>query len=290
MASQDNRRVFKEISTQRRAILVPGAANALTARIIENLAFEAVYVTGAGIANMQFGVPDMGLVTMTELADTVMAIADVVSLPLIVDADTGFGNPLNMTRTIRALERAGASAIQVEDQVFPKRCGHFEGKKVIPQAEMVPKIKAAVDARQDGNLQIIARTDARATEGISAAIDRAAAYVEAGADMVFVEAPSSLEEMTLINQQLSVPQVANMVYGGATPLLTQKELSKLGFSIVLYANAALQASILSMQTVLGALKEDGGIDGVAHLLASFELRQKTVGKGEWDELDARYSG
>ena len=162
---------------------MPGAANALFARVIEDLGFEAVYVTGAGIANMHLGAPDIGLTTLTEIADTVAAIADAVELPLLVDADTGFGNALNMMRTVRVLERAGAAGIQIEDQVFPKKCGHFAGKDVIALDEMVQKVKAAVDARHDQDLQIIARTDARAVAGLDRAIERAQALIEAGADV-----------------------------------------------------------------------------------------------------------
>src|SRR6185437_2038960 len=226
----------------RRGLLVPGAANALTARIIEDLGFEAVYLTGAGLANTGFGIPDLGLVSVSELAEATAAIAESCRLPLIVDADTGFGNPLNTVRTVRLLERAGASALQLEDQVFPKRCGHFSGKAVIPAAEMAAKVKAAVDTRRSRDLLVIARTDALAVEGIDAALDRAARYVEAGADITFVEAPRTVEDLLRIAGALPVPQVVNLVVGGRTPLLPQAELAAMGFAIVLYANAALQAA------------------------------------------------
>ena len=187
----DRRLALKEKLAERRALLVPGAANALTARVIEDQGFEACYGPGAGIANTLLGVPDIGLVTMSEIQATTEAIGEISSLPLIVDIDTGFGNAINTRRTVRVLERAGASALQIEDQVFPKRCGHFDGKAVIPLAEMTSKIKAAADARDDENLLMIARTDARAIEGLDAAIERAGAFVEAGADVTFVEAPTS---------------------------------------------------------------------------------------------------
>jgi 2-methylisocitrate lyase-like PEP mutase family enzyme len=273
---------------ERRALLVPGAGDALAARIIEDLRFEAVYLTGAGLANMALGVPDLGLVTLTELVDAAAAIADATALPLIVDADTGFGNPLNVVRAVRALERAGASALQLEDQVFPKKCGHFAGKAVIPAAEMAAKIKAAVDARQDANLLVIARTDALAIEGIDRAIERARAYAEAGADATFVEAPTSAADLARIPSELAVPQVANMVVGGRTPLLPQPELARMGFGLVLYANAALQAAVKAMQEVLGALGRDGALDRVADRLADFAERQRIVGKDRWDALEARY--
>src|SRR5579872_337664 len=185
---------LKSIFNRRQATIIAGAANGLFARLIEELGYEAVYVTGAGVANMYLGVPDIGLTTLTEIADHVAAISDAVAVPLLVDADTGFGNAVNMVRTVRVLERAGAAGIQIEDQVFPKRCGHFSGKAVIPLDEMVQKIKAAVDARKDADLQIIARTDARAVEGLDKAIERAQAFAAAGADLTFVEAPLSLAE------------------------------------------------------------------------------------------------
>ena len=272
----------------RRAVLAPGAANALTARLIADAGFETVYVTGAGIANTRLGLPDIGLVTLSELADTVTSIAEICDLPLVVDADTGFGNPLNMVRTVRTLERAGANAIQVEDQVFPKRCGHFSGQEVIPAAEMVAKVKAAADTRASRDFLIIARTDARSVHGLSAALDRAGAYVEAGADATFVEAPESRDELAQIARTLRVPQVANMVFGGRTPALSQAELAGLGFGLVLYANAALQAAVKAMQEVLAALKADGGLERVGDRLASFGERQRVVDKAAWDALEKRY--
>lgn len=273
---------------RREAVSIPGAANALFARVVEDVGFEAVYVTGAGIANMHLGAPDIGLTSVTEVAATVSAIADAVSLPIIVDADTGFGNAVNMVRTVRLLERAGAAGIQIEDQVFPKKCGHFAGKEVIPAAEMVEKVKAAVDARRDADLQIIARTDARAIEGLDSAIARAAAYIEAGADATFVEAPVSVDELGRIGRELAVPQFANIVFGGKTPDPGRERLAGMGFGAILYANAALQAALKASYEVLGALKADGSLAGVADRLASFEERQRTVAKGEWDAIEARY--
>ena len=234
---------LKTLLAERRALTLPGAANAMFARVIEEQGFEACYVTGAGIANMHLGAPDIGLTTLTEIANVLAPIADAVNLPLLVDADTGFGNGLNMARTVRVLERAGAAGLQIEDQVFPKRCGHFAGKDVISCAEMVSKIKAAVDARRDGDLQIVARTDARAVEGFNAAMDRAHAFIEAGADVLFVEAPVSLEEMERIARDLPVPQIANIVFGGKTPDPGRERLKEMGFAGVLYANALLQAAL-----------------------------------------------
>jgi 2-methylisocitrate lyase-like PEP mutase family enzyme len=286
-ATERQARLRRAVET-RRGLLVPGAANALTARIIEDLGFEAVYLTGAGLANTGFGMPDLGLVSVSELAEATASIAESCRLPLIVDADTGFGNPLNTVRTVRLLERAGASALQLEDQVFPKRCGHFSGKAVIPAADMVAKVKAAVDTRRSAGLLVIARTDALAVEGIDAALDRAARYVDAGADITFVEAPRTVEDLRRIAGALPVPQIVNLVVGGRTPLLPQAELAAMGFAIVLYANAALQAAVTAMQEVLGALKRDGSLDAVASRLADFAERQRVVGKDAWDALEARY--
>lgn len=280
---------LKEAMQARRAMIVPGAANALFARIIEELGFEAVYVTGAGVVNMKLGVPDIGLGTVKELAETTAEIADVTEIPLIVDMDTGFGNQLNVVRSVRLLERAGASALQIEDQVFPKKCGHFSGKEVIPASDMVAKIKAAVDTRHNQDLQIIARTDARAIEGIDAAIARAHAYIEAGADATFVEAPVSEKELARIAAELHVPQFANIVHGGRTPDPGHAALSQMGFSVALYANAALQAAIHGARSALSILKANGSLDGAEPLLAGFDERQRVVGKEDWDAIETRYA-
>lgn len=283
-----NRRL-KDMLADRRGLIVPGAPNALAARIIEDIGYEAVYVTGAGVTNSFLGKPDLGLITLTELADHVAAIRDAVSLPLIVDADTGFGNAINMTRTVTVLERCGASAIQIEDQVFPKRCGHFSGKQVIATEEMVQKIHAAVDSRRDGDFQIIARTDARQVLGMEAALERAEAFVEAGADATFVEAPRDLSELAAIPKRLGVPQIANMVFGGDTPLISRTELAEMGYAVVLYANTALQSAIHGMKTALGALHRDGGLGAVADLVTPFSERQRLVAKPAYDALEQKYT-
>jgi len=288
MTETMNRRLRQRLA-RGAGVLLPGAANALAARLIAASGFEAVYVTGAGIANTALGVPDLGLVTLTELVDHVAAISDAVAVPLIVDADTGFGNALNLRRTVRLLERAGANAFQVEDQVFPKRCGHFEGKAVISAAAMVQKIRAAVDARRDPDLLIIARTDARAVEGLDAAIDRAAAYREAGADILFVEAPQSVAELEVIPARLPGPHLANIVFGGKTPALPAERLASMGFSGIVYANAALQAAVAGMSRVLRHLAATGSLAGVEDLLASFAERQSLVDYAGFAALDLRYA-
>ncbi len=269
------------------AILMPGAANALSARIIADTGFEAVYLTGAGVNNMFLGMPDLGFAGLSEMANHAGAIRDATDLPLVVDADTGFGNALNVGHTVRVLERAGASAIQIEDQAMPKRCGHFEGKALVSAGEMVGKIKAAVDGRQDSNLQILARTDARGVEGLERALERAHAYAEAGADMLFVEAPVSEAEILSLPKALPLPQLVNVVIGGKTPALPFDRLDEAGFALVLYANAALQGAILGMQNALARLKADGRFDEDAPV-ASFADRQRLVRKDVYDALDKRY--
>ncbi len=282
-------RRLRDILERRETLLLPGAANALAARIIEDIGFKAIYVTGAGVTNTYLGMPDIGLISVTELADNVAAMRDAVAVPLIVDADTGFGNAINVARTVKTLERAGANGIQLEDQDFPKRCGHFSGKHVIPRAEMVQKIRAAADARNDADLVIMARTDAIAVNGFEDAMDRAAAYIEAGADMTFVEAPRDEAQLREIPKRLKVPQLVNIVHGGLTPMIAFEEFAKMGFAMVLYANAALQAAVAGMQKVLGHLHERGSLEGVTPFLAGFEERQRLVSKPYYDALEKKYS-
>jgi 2-methylisocitrate lyase-like PEP mutase family enzyme len=288
MASHVSRGEFHTMLSPGAALLLPGVANALAARIVADQGFTAAYVTGAGIANTFLGVPDIGLVTVTELAEHVAAIRAVFPGPLVVDADTGFGNPLNMVRTVELLERAGADALQIEDQVFPKRCGHFAGKEVIPAAEMVAKVKAAVDTRRDRDLLIIARTDAIAPEGFEAAIERAAAYHDAGADVTFVEAPTTMEQITDIPRRLPWPQLANIVLGGRTPELPNEKLKELGYAGVIYANVALQAAVKGMQAALGELRRKGHMGEAIGMVADFAERQRLVHKDDYDALERKY--
>ena len=282
-------RDLRDILTPGAAVLLPGAANALTARVIEDAGFSAVYVTGAGIANTYLGMPDIGLTTATEIADHVWRIRDAVSIPLIVDADTGFGNALNVQRTVRMLERAGAGAIQLEDQVFPKRCGHFEGKDVIPASEMVKKIQAAVEARQHDSTLILARTDAHAIEGLNGALERAAMYREAGADLLFVEAPQTAGELGAIPSRVPGRHICNLVFGGKTPLLPRGQLAEMGYAGILYANAALQAAVKAMVRVLGHLHGSGSLAGMEEALVSFEERQRVINHPRFKALEERFT-
>ena len=286
-AKDSTRRQFRALLKPGAAVVLPGVSNALAARVVADLGFPAAYITGAGIANTYLGIPDNGLVTLSELVDHVAAIREVFPGPLMVDADTGFGNAINMVRTVKLLERAGADAIQIEDQVFPKRCGHFEGKEVIPAAEMVAKVKAAAEARSDADLVIVARTDAIAVDGFEPAIERAHRYREAGADVGFIEAPRTAEQIAAI-ARLPWPQLVNIVLGGKTPELSNDKLKQLGFAGVLYANLALQASLRGMQLALGALRKNGQVGDAASLAVDFSERQRLVGKDAFDALELKY--
>jgi 2-methylisocitrate lyase-like PEP mutase family enzyme len=279
---------FRQALTPGAGHLMPGAANALAARVIEATGHRMLMVSGAAVANTYLGAPDIGLVSLAELAAHVGAIRDAVNIPLLVDGDTGFGNAINVVHTVRVLERAGANAIMLEDQTFPKRCGHFENKTVISKSEMVQKIKAAVDTREDDQMMILARTDARSMEGLEAAMDRARAYQEAGADFLFIEAPLNIEELAAIPREVPGVHVCNLVVGGKTPLLPQKELAKMGFSVVLYANLALQASLMAMQKSLQHLHDHGSVNGIEDQLMMFKERQVMVDAPHFNALSDRY--
>jgi len=280
---------LRRLVEARKGTLLPGAANALTARIIEELGFEAVYVTGAGLTNTWFGMPDHGFMGLSDMASHTSAIRDAVSLPLICDIDTGFGNAVNVHHAVRVMERAGANAVQLEDQVMPKKCGHFLGKSIVETSEMCGKIKAAVDARNSGDFLIIARTDARAIDGFEAAVERCHAFEEAGADVIFLEAPESVEELRALPQAIKAPQLVNIVVGGKTPMLPNEEFAAMGFSLVLYANVALQAAISGMTTALSTLKAGDNVLEKDGLVAGFEERQRVVRKPFFDALEKKYA-
>jgi 2-methylisocitrate lyase-like PEP mutase family enzyme len=280
--------LLRDKLNERRGLLVPGCGNALAARVIESLGFEAVYLSGAGLTNSFYGVPDLGFIHLGDVAQHTAAVRDAVALPLIVDADTGFGNALNVRQTVRTLERAGADAIQLEDQAMPKKCGHFSGKAVIDAQEMVGKVKAAVDARASDDFLVIARTDARAVHGLEDALDRAQRYAQAGADVTFVEAPAGVDELGRI-ARLPCPQVVNIVIGGKTPALAAQEFARMGFAMVLYANAALQGAVRGMVDALTQLQNDGMLREDPALVATFAERQSLVQKPLFDDLERRYS-
>lgn len=279
---------FRRSIATRQGLLVAGTFNALSARVAADLGFGALYLSGAGVTNMSLGLPDLGFVGLGELAEHTARVRDAVELPLMVDADTGFGNALNVLHTVRTLERSGADAIQLEDQVLPKKCGHFAGKEVIPAGEMVGKLKAAVDARVDPNLLIVARTDAAAVHGIDDAIERAHRYAEAGADVLFIEAMDTAEDVERLPALFDTPQLINIVIGGKTPTRSRDDLARLGYGVVLYANAALQGAVHGMQAALTVLRDTGRLDEDPALVAPFAERQRLVDKARFDALDARY--
>lgn len=266
--------------------IVPGATDCFTARLIEEAGFPAVYVTGGGTANTYLGGPDIGLLTLNELVGQVERISDAVSIPVIADCDTGFGGVANVRRTIRAYERAGAAGLHIEDQVFPKRCGHFEGKAVVPVEDMLYRLQSALDARTDSDFLIIARTDARGPEGFEAALARAHAYLELGADGVFVEAPGSVEELMRIGQEFrGTALVANMIERSRTPLLPGKELLAMGFNIILYANAALYLGSFAIRQGLDVLRKEGTTASLIDRMTTFQERQKLVGLDKFDAAE-----
>lgn len=240
-------------------LLAPGIYDSLSGLIATNAGAKAVYLSGASLAYTRFGISDLGLVSVSEVNDTLAAITDRIETPVIVDGDNGFGNALNVQRTVRSFERSGAAAIQLEDQAFPKRCGHLDGKTLISKAEMVGKIKAALDARNNQDIQIIARTDARAVEGLSAAMDRAEAYCEAGADILFIEAPQSLDEMKQLTAQFAgrIPLLANMVEGGKTPIQSTDELAEIGYKIAIFPGGAVRAIAHHLTDYFGQLIANG---------------------------------
>lgn len=279
---------FRAEIAKRQGLLVPGAFNAMSARVIEDLGFGALYLTGAGVTNMSFGLPDLGFIGLTDIAEHAARVRDAVDLPMIVDADTGFGNALNVRQAVRTLERAGADAIQIEDQVMPKKCGHFSGKEVIGAGEMVAKIRAAVDARDDDNFLIVARTDAAAAHGIDEAIERGHRFVEAGADVLFIEAMETRADIERLPGLFDKPLLINIVIGGKTPVQDREALAALGYGIVLYANAALQGAVRGMQQSLGVLLERGRVDEDPALVAPFNERQRIVRKHLFDSLEQQY--
>jgi 2-methylisocitrate lyase-like PEP mutase family enzyme len=269
-------------------MIVPGAADAITARVIAEAGFPAVYVTGAGFANASFGVPDVGLVSVSEVVAHVQRIADAVEIPVIADADTGYGGVLNVYRTVRNLERAGAAAIQLEDQAEPKRCGHFDDQALVTTRQMLDRLAAALDARVDGDLVIIARTDARGSEGFAGAIERAHAYADAGADMIFMEALPTMAELAEAPRLLKVPTIANMVEGGKTPLVPANELGEFGYKIALFANTAMRLAVSSVQRGMATLLRDGMTHSLVSHMLTWEERQRLVGLSETQERERRY--
>lgn len=269
-------------------LVAPGAHDMLTARVVEKCGFKAVYMTGYGQAASVLGAPDIGLLTLSEMLDRARKMVAAVDIPVIADADTGFGNAITLMRTLREYEAAGVAAIQIEDQVAPKRCGHMAGRRVVSMEQMVGKIKAAVQARSDPGLCIIARTDARTSHGIEEALRRAKAYEAAGADVIFVESVETVEEMALVHREITVPSLANMVEGGRTPLLPNSELQALGYSLVIYPTASTYVAAKAMTGLMGRLMAEGTTAGCMEDMIVFAEFNDLLGLGGYGALEDAY--
>lgn len=285
-------RKLRQAISSKDILVAPGGYDALSASLIENAGFMSMYLSGASIAYTRFGRPDIGLVSMNEVAETISVIRERTELPMIVDADTGFGNAINVQRTIKLFERMGASAIQLEDQQMPKRCGHLKGKSLITSNEMVGKVKAAVDARNNSDTMIVARTDAIAVEGFEQALERANAYYEAGADLLFIEAPENLEQMNTINKTFNgkVPLLANMVEGGSTPIESAQDLETMGYSLVIFPGAMVRAHTFMAQEFLQSIRENGNTDNYRHRMLDLTSLNELLATNEILENGKKYEG
>ena len=280
--------MLRQMMTGKQIVVAPGAHDALTAKIIEQVGFSAVYMTGYGQAASHLGKPDVGLLTLTEMVARASNIVEAVNVPVIADADTGFGNAVNVMRTVREYEKAGVAAIQLEDQVAPKKCGHMTGRQVVSKEEMVGKIKAAVDVRTDPDLMIIARTDARTVHGIGEALERAKAYEEAGADILFIESPESVEEMKQITTSFQVPVLANMVEGGRTPFLPADELWGIGYDLVIFPTASTYLVTKALTRLMTVLKDTGTTASLISEMITFEEFNDLIGLTKIRELENMY--
>jgi methylisocitrate lyase len=269
-------------------LVMPGVYDALSAKLAARAGFEVIFITGYSLSATLLGEPDFGILTQTEMLAVAQRICSVVSVPVIVDADTGYGNAINVVRTVKELMRAGTAGMFLEDQVWPKRCGHMKGKQVIPLEEQLKKLKAAIDAREGGDLYIVARTDARQALGLKEAIVRGLAFKEAGADAVFIEAPVSKEEMREISRNVPGPLVANMIERGATPLMVPEELKELGFQLIVWPLGPLYASAKALQEIYATLRAHGTTENVLDRLVSFDEFHSIVGLEEKYILDAKY--
>lgn len=280
--------MLRQMMTGKQIVVAPGAHDALTAKIIEQVGFSAVYMTGYGQAASHLGKPDVGLLTLTEMVARASNIVEAVNVPVIADADTGFGNAVNVMRTLREYEKAGVAAIQLEDQVAPKKCGHMTGRQVVSKEEMVGKIKAAADVRTDPDLMIIARTDARTVHGIGEALERAKAYEEAGADILFIESPESVEEMKQITTSFKVPVLANMVEGGRTPFLPVQDLQGLGYDLVIFPTASTYLVTKALTRLMTVLKDTGTTVSLIPEMITFEEFNDLIGLTKIREIESIY--
>lgn len=281
------RKKFKAAMSRPGYVIAPGAHDTLTAKLVEIAGFGAVYLTGGGYSRAS-GFPDIGLLSFTEVVLYIGRTVEAVGIPVITDMDSGFGNAINVVRAVREYEKAGVAAFHLEDQVAPKKCGHYEGKQLVSKAEMVGKIRAAVDTRQDADMMIIGRTDAIAVEGFEAAMDRMNAYLEAGADIAFVEAPRSVEELAAVPPRLAKPALANVFEGGKTPQLPAKQLEAMGYRLGIYPSQTHRAAIFAAKEVLEVLKRDGTTESYEQRMATFQQREEAVGAARWREIEDKY--
>jgi carboxyvinyl-carboxyphosphonate phosphorylmutase len=280
---------LRKLIEKKGIIVSPGIYDCLSAKMAESAGFKMVGITGAGLAASLLGFPDVGITSMAEVLSQTRNIVKSVDIPVFADCDTGFGNALNVFRTIREFEDAGVAGLFIEDQTYPKKCGHFEGKQLIPTEEMVKKIEAALDARRDPDLVIMARTDARAVYGLDAAVERARAYVEAGVDMIFIEAPQSVEELRKVAKAVDVPSMANMVEGGKTPLVSIQELDEMGFKFASFSGSAQKIALNAMGELFECLKKTGRLDGVMDKIASLSKRSELLGLHRFYDMEKKYS-
>ena len=284
----NRRQTFKQLLKRNRLLLAPGCFDGLSARLVEEAGFEAAYLSGGAVAR-SMGLPDIGLVTMSEVIERAAQVVAAVKIPVIADADTGYGNAINLVRTVREYERVGVAAIHIEDQITPKRCGHLDGKEVISLAEMGKKLEAALTSRTDPDFCIIARTDARGVHGLDDAIQRARAFAKLGVDAVFVEAPQSEAELEKIPREVpEVPLLVNVFKGGKTPMLPAARLQQMGYRIAIYPSETQRAGIYAMRQALALLKKDGTTEAIDDVLTTFKERDKIVGLDEWEKLERRY--
>ncbi len=281
-------RRLRELLANNAPVVAPGAYDGISARLVEQAGFSAVYATGGGIARGN-GIPDLGLMSLDEIVKRLETMVEVTNIPLIGDADTGHGNALNAQKTARAFERAGVAGFHLEDQVFPKKCGHYDDKSIVPSLEMTQKIKAVKDALENPDTLLIARTDGLAVEGYGPTMERANAYMEAGADMIFVEAPTSEEQIEQIAKDLPHPKLINMFHGGKTPLMPANRLGELGYSLIIIPSDTQRAAIKGMQDTLEAIKRDGHSAAMQERMVTFKGREEVIGTDHYTALDKKYS-
>jgi 2-methylisocitrate lyase-like PEP mutase family enzyme len=284
----NSRQVLKQLLQRKTLLVAPGCFNGLSARLVEEAGFEAAYLSGGAVAR-SMGIPDIGLVTMSESIERAVEVVSAIKIPIIADADTGYGNAVNLVRSVREFERAGVAAIHIEDQITPKRCGHLDGKEVIPRGEMEMKLAAALNTRSDPDFCIIARTDARGVNGFDDAIERARAFAKLGVDAIFVEAPQSEEELAEIPRRIpDVPLLVNVFKGGKTPMLPVQRLEQMGYRIAIYPSETQRAAIHAMRTTLATLKREGTTESIDTMLTTFKERDRVVALDDWQKIERQF--